>query len=468
MSLVSWVLMTAHGSAWTVRAQIIGQAPYVCVLDPVVVKHVLQDNFDNYIKGRLFRDRFTELLGRGIFNADGPEWSYQRKTAAHLFKRRELSGFMTDFEAPDPHVLVCRPNTTYLTRLNVPWERILRVFSDHGRLVCQKLDEASRTGTVVDLQELFYRYTLESIGKIAFGVNLGCFENDRVEFAVNFDTAQRIIMERVLDPAWEIRRWFNFIHPDEIELRRCVKKLDGIAHGIIQDRRKIGDLSDREDLLSRFMAVKDEQGKPLDDERLRDVVMSFVIAGRDTTANCLSWVFYELHQHPEVFAKLKKEVDTVLDGAEPTHDLVHSGMPYLHAVVKETLRLHPSVPKDGKVAVKDDVLPDGTVIKAGTIVIYLPWVMGRMESLWEDATRFNPERWLNQTTEPSHFQYTAFNAGPRLCLGMHMAYIEAKLLVAMLVQRFDFEVKPNQEFTYTVTLTMPLKNGLLVTPTKRA
>eukprot|EP00045_Choanoeca_perplexa_P008994 m.85122 g.85122 ORF g.85122 m.85122 type:complete len:490 (+) comp14710_c0_seq2:44-1513(+) len=430
-TLLEWLWAgteAAGGKSW--QFKIIGQAPFVCILSPENVQYMLQTNFDNYVKGAFFRDKFTELLGRGIFNADGAEWSYQRKTASHLFKRKELSGYMTE------------------------------TFLDHCHLVIEKLDQAVEEDKAIDLQDLFYRYTLESIGKIAFGTSLGCFEQETVEFAVNFDTAQRIIMERVFDALWPVRRWLTWVHPAERTLARCVNNLDVFAKRVIAERRQAGDLAEREDLLSRFLQVKDEQGNPLDDNRLRDVVMSFVIAGRDTTANCLSWVFYELHKHPACMAKLKKEVDEVLGGSDPTHDAVHTGMPYLHAVVKETLRLHPSVPKDGKVAVNDDVLPDGTQIRAGSVVVYMPWVMGRSESIWENATTFDPERWLQGKPEPSAFKYTAFNAGPRLCLGMNMAYLEAKFLIAMMVQRYDVQVQSGQDFAYQVTLTMPIKNGL--------
>eukprot|EP00730_Choanoeca_flexa_P019627 TRINITY_DN9596_c0_g1_i3.p1 TRINITY_DN9596_c0_g1~~TRINITY_DN9596_c0_g1_i3.p1 ORF type:complete len:490 (+),score=170.00 TRINITY_DN9596_c0_g1_i3:79-1548(+) len=438
-TLLEWLWAgteAAGGKSW--QFKIIGQSPFVCILDPENVKHVLYVNFDNYVKGTFFRDKFTELLGKGIFNADGAEWNYQRKTASHLFKRKELSGFMT------------------------------QTFVDHCNDVLVKLEQAADADKVIDLQDLFYRYTLESIGKIAFGTNLGCFEHDKVEFAVNFDTAQRIIMERVFDPAWPIRRWLTWIHPSERTLTRCVNNLDAFARQVITERRQAGDLAEREDLLSRFMNVKDEQGKPLNDDRLRDVVMSFVIAGRDTTANCLAWVFYELHQHPDVKAKLQKEIDEVLGDREPEHDDIHTGMPYLHAVVKETLRLHPSVPKDGKVALKDDTLPDGTKIKAGNIVVYMPWVMGRSNSIWDNATTFDPERWLKGEPEPSAFKYTAFNAGPRLCLGMNMAYLEAKFLVAKIMQRYEVEVQSGQDFAYQVTLTMPIKNGLFAKLKARA
>lgn len=433
--LLEWLLggtLLSNTKPWYFK--ILGESPFVCVSTPDCVKHVLQDNFDNYVKGTFFRGRFYELLGDGIFDVDGPEWSYQRKTASHLFARKELKGFMSE------------------------------VFVRHSHLVLDKIEANASAGKSFDMQDLFYRYTLESIGQIAYGIHLGCFEQEEVSFAINFDTAQRIIMERVVDPLWNLRKLIKPLHPDERTLRRCVQNLDTFARGVIKERRETEDLRDREDLLSRFMAVRDQNGELLDDTRLRDIVMSFVIAGRDTTANCLTWAFYELHKNPRVLAKLREEIDAATNGADPTYDVVNSKVPYLHWVVKETLRLHPSVPKDVKTAVHDDVLPDGTVIKAGTNVVYMPWVMGRLDTLWEEPLEFRPERW--EKTTATQFEFTAFNAGPRLCLGMNMAYLEAQFLIAMIVTRFDLKVK-DQSFDYQVTLTMPMKDGLHVTATPR-
>lgn len=183
---------------------------------------------------------------------------------------------------------------------------------------------------------------------------------------------------------------------------------------MIEQRRRDGDADQREDLLSRFMALRDESGEPLSDSDLRDVVMSFIIAGRDTTANMLTWTFFELSRQPAIAAKLRAQLDAALpDRQPPTYsDISEQNLPYAHAVVQETLRLHPSVPKDGKTAVRRDVLPNGVVVPAASVVLYFPWGMGRMPSLWgADACQYRPERWLEGAPAPSDFKYIAFNAG---------------------------------------------------------
>eukprot|EP00055_Hartaetosiga_balthica_P004255 m.10839 g.10839 ORF g.10839 m.10839 type:complete len:492 (+) comp3733_c0_seq1:76-1551(+) len=416
--------------------KILGERLFVCISSPQSVQHILKDNFDNYVKGDFFIGRFNTVLGDGIFDVDGAEWTYQRKTASHIFKGNELRGFMSD------------------------------VFVSHCHHAVDAIESYVESGKKFDLQDIFSRYTLESIGQIGYGIHLGCFENKvDFDFMEHFDAAQRVLMDRVLDPTWNVRRYLKFLYPGERELARHVKCLDAFARDVIKKRRAEEDLRDREDLLSRFMALKDENGEALDDTRLRDVIMNFVIAGRDTTANCLTWAFYELSQNPLVLKQLVEEIDRVVGQDAVTFSHVNDQLPFTHNVIKETLRLHPSVPKDVKTAVKDDILPDGTDIPAGTHVVYMPWVMGRLKSNYDDPMLFNPDRW--NTITKTHYEFTAFNAGPRLCLGMNMAYLEAKFLMVNILQRFKVTPEEGQSYRYQVALAMPMKEGFFVTAQHR-
>ena len=155
----------------------------------------------------------------------------------------------------------------------------------------------------------------------------------------------------------------------EPQLAEALATVHSFADGVIADRRELSqtDLDARSDLLSRFMRLKDERGKLYSDEYLRSVVINFILAGRDTTAVCLSWFFYALARNPRVELAVRKEIEDQGDGFDPASfdALRKNKMPYLHAAVTETLRLYPSVPSDEKTAVEDDVLPSGHKIKAG-------------------------------------------------------------------------------------------------------
>ena len=177
------------------------------------------------------------------------------------------------------------------------------------------------------------------------------------------------------------------------------------------------------DLLSLYMERSEEE---ITDEDLRDIIMNFLIAGRDTTANALSWAFYRLCIHPEVQEKAYKEVrkvcaefnlDMPLSPSPVAEEVTDTGpdipfqciqkMDYIEAFCMEVLRLHPSVPKIGKYALVDDVLPNGTEVKKGMMVVFSPYVMGRTERMWDKCNDFLPERFL-ENKKPSPYLFTAF------------------------------------------------------------
>ena len=338
-------------------------------------------------------------------------------------------------------------------------------------------------------QDMFARYTLESISKIAFGTSLGAITSDSLDLATclrddnitgstfgkAFDQAQTAAVWRFLWPFWKLRRMFGT--PIERNLSLAVDVVNKYAHDLIKSRRE-QDLTGKLDVLSWFMNLRDDNGEPYSDEYLRDVIMNFMIAGRDTTANALTWTFHMLTQNPECVTKLREELDSLgigSPGSAPTAAQLKS-MKYTEAVVKETLRLYPSVPRELKLCVKDDTLPDGTSIKAGQVASYMPYCQGRVEKLWgkeagfpHDAETFYPERWLDEDFKPNAFYYPVFQAGLRTCMGKDMALMEAKTATAMLVASFDIKPVPGHPSNPDIqnSVTCPMEGGLHCVMTPR-
>eukprot|EP00736_Rhodelphis_marinus_P014492 Rmarinus@m.16684 len=443
---LDWSLEMTHiyGPTWVCS---IGLQRNIMISLPEDVEHILSANFDNYTKGPPFQSRFQELLGDGIFNADGALWYNQRKTALHIFATRELRNIM------------------------VP------TFLEHAKTVIKQLHTAAETGQVVDLQDVFMRYTLDSIAKIAFGLSIGALEagRDPPEFARAFDRAQLITNKRCFSAWWQVQRFLN--RGDEADFAECIRILNEFATNVIQQRRLELENSrdapeDHSDLLSRFMATTDEEGNPPTDEFLRDVMLNYLIAGRDTTAVALSWTTWLLATHPCAATRVHEEAIAVLGRyGEPTYDVLKN-MNYLHSVFSESLRLYPPVPKDPKFAVSADTLPSGIKVPAGSLVTYQAFVMGRMDSLWENAHSFTPERWLNDdgslSPPPSNFKFTAFQAGKRICLGRLMAYTEAKTLLSLIFREFDLKVVPNHPVEPNqAAVVLPMKYGLKMTVHRR-
>ena len=262
--------------------------------DKANVEHMLKTKWQNYTNGAGQRGCvLKDLLGNGIFAADGELWREQRKTASREFSANRFRSFMgVEF-------------VNYSTEL-------CNVVADHAK-----------AKKAFDLNALFFQLTLDAFGHIAFGLNLGGLKGTPVPFAASFDSAQERMILRFNEPiwVWKLLRFFN-IGAEKV-LRKHLQTCNTFVYSLIQARRdKVGkglNLENDIDLLSRCMDVSDSEVVK-DDVYLRDMVINFLIAGRDTTACALSWLFYELALNPDVEKQLREEIDASLRGAVPIYD----------------------------------------------------------------------------------------------------------------------------------------------------
>lgn len=186
-------------------------------------------------------------------------------------------------------------------------------------------------------------------------------------------------------------------------------------------------------------ATKYEVLDPIDDKFLRDVILGFFVAGRDTIASTLTWFFWLLSENPNVLAKIYQEINTNLprfgsDLERASYDPVDlNKLVYLHGPLFESMRLYPPIPFQSKSAIKPDVLPSGHKVDANSPIMIFIYALGRIRTVWgEDASEFKPERWVSETGGLRHeasYKFFSFNAGPRACLGKHIAMIQLKTVV---------------------------------------
>ncbi|KAK1300027.1 Cytochrome P450 94A1 [Acorus calamus] len=409
--------------------------------DPSNVEHLLRTRFDNYPKGKPFSSILGDLLGRGIFNVDGDAWRFQRKMAS-----LELGSVSV---------------RSYAFRI---------MTSEISSRLVPLLDSFAVSRRVFDLQDVFRRFAFDNICRISFGLDPGCLELSLPisDFASAFDLASGLSAGRAVTTSpfvWKLKRFLGL--GSERDLARAIRLVDELAREVIKQKRKLRGMgSEDQDLLSRFMGSTD------DDDYLRDIVISFLLAGRDTVASALVSYFFLLSTHPEVEAAVR---DEIINNDDDGHD--HGGleglrgMHYVHASMYESLRLYPPVQFDSKFALEDDVLPDGTAIGKGTRVTYHPYAMGRMESIWgADCLEFHPERWLKEGlfTPVSPFKFPVFQAGARVCLGKELALMEMKSVIVSIVRRFEFEaVKDDRELKFAPGLTATVSGGLPVRVRRR-
>ncbi|KAE8693022.1 Cytochrome P450 94C1 [Hibiscus syriacus] len=416
----------------TIHIHVIGN---IITANPVNVEHVLKNRFENYPKGKPFSNLLGDLLGRGIFNVDGDSWKFQRKMAS-----LELGGVSVRAHAFDI------------------------VKSEIQSRLLPLLSSVAGKEQVLDLQDVFRRFSFDNICKFSFGLDPGCLKLSlpASEFAEAFDLASKFSAQRgqAYSPLlWKVKRLLNL--GTEKQLKEAIKVLDEFAQEMIDQRRKEG-FSGRNDLLSRFMSTIH------DDKYLRDIVISFLLAGRDTVASGLTSFFWLLTQHPEVESAIRDELERVVGSSDEQFASFNQmrEMHYLHAALYESLRLFPPVQFDSKFAQEDDILPDGTFLRKGTRVTYHPYAMGRMEQVWgSDCLEFKPERWLkNEKYIPQDlYKFPVFQAGKRVCLGKEIAVVEMKCVVLAVIKRFKIQVPGlNQAPRFVPGLTATLRGGLPV------
>ncbi|KAI9265171.1 cytochrome P450 [Phascolomyces articulosus] len=436
--------------ALTVYATALGLPSTVMTTDPDNVEYLLKGNFSNYVKGPQMLSAMGDLFGHGIFVANGTQWKWQRKAASLIFNVVNFRDY----------------------------------FSEVDLMSTRIFDKKAENGRSMDFHDVIYKFTLDSFVLIGFGKQLNALlSKDKVPFAASFDICQTNCFERFVDPFTNLRDMLKpILQPGSLRIKQHLEIIDDFAYTLIRERREqMKSGGEFKDLLSRFMNAKNENNETLSDKELRDTVLNFIIAGRDTTAQALSWTFYNLMLHPRVEAKLLDEIKQYIPGemqsldAPEVYEIIKK-MTYAHAVFYEAgslmhnkinvLRLYPSVPNNVKVALEDDVFPDGTIIKKGDSVGWSTYAMARNEKLWgSDAKSFKPERWLSEDGElkrESAGQWPVFHAGPRICLGQHLATLEALIAIVMLLKRYKFSLVPSQTITYDLSLTHPMRYGMHV------
>nr|P98188.1 RecName: Full=Cytochrome P450 94A2; AltName: Full=P450-dependent fatty acid omega-hydroxylase [Vicia sativa]AAG33645.1 cytochrome P450-dependent fatty acid hydroxylase [Vicia sativa] len=425
-------------------------ARQVFTAQPAVVQHILRTNFTCYGKGLTFYQSINDFLGDGIFNADGESWKFQRQISSHEFNTRSLRKFVetvVDVELSDRLVPV--------------------------------LSQASNSQTTLDFQDILQRLTFDNICMIAFGYDPEYLlpSLPEIPFAKAFDESSQLSIERLnalIPLLWKVKRFLNI--GVERQLKEAVAEVRGLATKIVKNKKKelkekaLQSESESVDLLSRFLSSGHS-----DESFVTDMVISIILAGRDTTSAALTWFFWLLSKHSHVENEILKEItgksETV--GYDEVKDMV-----YTHAALCESMRLYPPLPVDTKVAVHDDVLPDGTLVKKGWRVTYHIYAMGRSEKIWgPDWAEFRPERWLSRDEVGKwsfvgidYYSYPVFQAGPRVCIGKEMAFLQMKRVVAGIMGRF--RVVPAMvegiEPEYTAHFTSVMKGGFPVKIEKRS
>uniref|UniRef100_A0A453A6G9 Cytochrome P450 86A2 n=2 Tax=Aegilops tauschii TaxID=37682 RepID=A0A453A6G9_AEGTS len=340
------------------------------------------------------------------------------------------------------------------------------------------------TSTPFDVQELMSRFMFDLAAIPLFSVdpNLLSMYMPPMEAAVALDTVMEVAFLRLMMPAscWKSMRWLN-IGPER-KLKAAHTVLGEFVTEMLERRKintcPVGNDEEEEvvDIISSFINDPDYA----DDDLGQAMIISYMLAARDTVGTTLTWLFYNLTQNPDIISIIRKELSPVASrkvaaGAramltfEP--DDIES-LVYLRATLYETLRLYPPAPLEIKMVAADDILPSGHKVHAGDTILISILSTRRMKSVWgNDCLDYNPSRWLTEDGNniryvPSH-KFLAFNSGPRMCLGKNIAIMQMKTVIAAVLWNFDVQVVEGQSIQPKPSCILEMKNGLILKLKKR-
>ncbi|MGB8506817.1 MAG: cytochrome P450 [Pyrinomonadaceae bacterium] len=404
----------------------IGPNDFYFLNHPDLIRDVLVTNHDKFHKGRALQ-RAKRLLGEGLLTSEGEHYRRQRRLAQPAFHRARVASYGEAMTALADH------NTAR-------W----------------------RDSQTLDISAEMTRLTLAIVGKTLFDADV---ESDADEVGEALTEVMELFGYLML-PYAEILEKLPL--PAKRRFQRARARLDAIIYRIVDERRASG--VDRGDLLSMLLLAEDAEGDGggMSNEAVRDEAMTLFLAGHETTANALTWVWYLLAQNGEVEARLHAELDRVLeDGKTPTaEDLPR--LAYTEMVVAESLRLYPPAWAVGRLAVKDYEV-GGYHIPKGGLVLVSQYVMQRDARYFPEPERFDPERFRPAAKESRpQFAYFPFGGGPRRCIGESFAWMEATLLVATIARRWRMRLVPGHKVELSPRITLrPGKGGVLMTLEKR-
>lgn len=420
-------LRQRYGRTFMVRVP--GLGLYVISSHPDDVEYVLATRFENFDKAHWLGVILKELFGRGIFSVNGADWVLQRKAAANAFRVRDI-------------------------------KHSLDVFSRVADQTLAVLDGC--VGKEIDVMTLMASVSLKGFTESAYSFNSGEVSFVKSEFAFHFDRFLAAFNTRTANPLYKWTPWARH----ERVIRESGAFLNSIATSVIAEARK-RDASHKVDMLTPFLENPD-----LDDTYMRDVFISFLVAGRDTTSQTLSWALYHLAHHQDIQDRAAAEIlERVGPDAEPdwkTH--TDGALPYLTAVIKETLRASPPVPIDPKTCLSDDVLPgSGYKIPAGATFDWAQILQSLDEANFPnphvfDPTRFLPDGKAPQTNRPP---WVPFQYGPRICLGKRMAENTMEVVLIKCLRKFRFFPAKAHTPRPVTAITMTSFNGIVLRVERR-
>ncbi|HZV01739.1 MAG TPA: cytochrome P450 [Planctomycetota bacterium] len=394
----------------------------VCLVnDPKLIEQVLVQERDRVRKPWDLRE-LEFALGKGLLTSEGELWKRQRRLIQPAFTHERIRGY--------GEIMVRR---------------------------AQAMVASWKDGEVRDLHADMARVTLEIVCEALFGFDISN-QADQIGGALELVMRQ---FERMFTSTIPLPLWFPT--PGNLGARRAIRRMDEVVFGIVARRRASGE--QRDDLLGRLLAAQDADGKGMSDQQLRDELLTLIGAGHETTAIALAWTFFLLGRHPDVAARIASDLEA-LAGPPSVEDM--GKLASTQEVVQESLRLYP--PAWG--IARENLEPidlGGYHLERGTQIWLVNWVTQRDPRFFEEPEAFRPERFApERASRIPKYAYFPFAGGPRSCVGMHFALLEATLVLACVLQKFRIELVPDHPVELQPSVTLRPRYGIRARVFQRA
>ena len=406
-----------------------GAGGRVWITAPSLIRTVLLDEREKFQKVAQVR-LLSPLLGRGILTSEGAEWKWQRQASAPVFRQQDLLRFVPAFT---------RAAQRLVQRWRASGEAVQPIDRDMTRATFEVISatllpsaDATVSPVVEQSMAAFQRWAGWSILYASTGM-----------------------------PSWLPR-------PGMVASARAVARLRGAVRAMLREKgsgtffeKKVPDpFSEKDDLMRRLMLARDpETGRSMDGPQLVDNLLTFYLAGHETTARALSWTLYLLARSPQWSTRLEEEVARVAGGAPVAAEHVER-LVEVQQVIKEAMRLYPPVPLMGRQAVVATGL-GGHVLARGSTVMIPIYAIHRHAKRWRDPDAFDPARFAPENeAKLERYQYMPFGAGPRICIGMAFAMLEATAILATLLQHARFATLPGREPYPVARITLLPRGGM--------
>ncbi len=392
------------------------------VMDPGAIRHMLLDALDDYPKSVVTKNLLKPAIGESLFIAEGAHWRWQRRAAAPVFSHRNVMNL-----AP--------------------------IMSDAAERACERITAAGPKA--VNLLDEMVTTTFDVIGDVTFSGG-DTFDRDKVHSAIDdyISEAGKISLFDILGfPDWVPR-------PGRLMSGKALKEMKGMADGAIEARINRGHegVPDLLDLLLEGVDPKTE--RKMNTAELRDNLLTFIVAGHETTALTLAWSMYLMGFDQDAQTRAREEAKSVLQGRAATGDDVEN-LPFIRMIIDEALRLYPAAGVISRTAQKKDTLCDREVLPGDTVMIPI-YALGRNELLWDDPDAFRPDRFKDRKAI-DRYAYLPFGDGPRICIGASFALQEAVIILATLLSRFKFTPVAGKDPEPVMILTLRPEGGVWLT-----